>query len=131
MRIRLISADLAAEFDGILFERIQPRQGQRRCGWAQNRFQGEPFRIPCEESVMLLEGNATAEIDGERFELKPQDTTFIPANLPHRFINASQTERMKILRIDASVGATRTLIATGDTRPIDAEHGGALARQGL
>ncbi|CDX33903.1 conserved hypothetical protein [Mesorhizobium sp. SOD10] len=77
----------------------------------------------CEESVMLLEGNAIAEIDGERYELKPEDTTFIPANVPHRFINASRTERMKILWIYASVEATRTLIATGDTRRIDAEHG--------
>ncbi|RUV30958.1 cupin domain-containing protein [Mesorhizobium sp. M5C.F.Ca.IN.020.32.2.1] len=76
----------------------------------------------CEESVMLLEGNAIAEIDGERHELKPEDTTFIPANLPHRFINASKTERMKIFWIYASVEATRTLIATGDTRRIDAEH---------
>ncbi|TIY03399.1 MAG: cupin domain-containing protein, partial [Mesorhizobium sp.] len=30
---------------------------------------------------------------------------------------------MKILWIYASVEATRTLIATGDTRRIDAEHG--------
>ena len=79
-------------------------------------------RHNCEESVMLLEGNAL-EIDGERHRLKPQDTTFIPANLPHRFINASGTEPMKILWIYASVDATRTIVETGDTRTIDAEHG--------
>ena len=77
----------------------------------------------CEESVMLLEGKAIAEIDGERHDLEPRDTTFIPANLPHRFINASKTEPMKVLWIYASVDATRTLIETGDTRSIDAEHG--------
>ena len=77
----------------------------------------------CEESVMLLEGNAFVEIDGERHRLKPQDTTFIPAGLPHRFVNASGTEPMKILWIYASVDATRTIVATGDTRTIDAEHG--------
>lgn len=77
----------------------------------------------CEESVMLLEGHAFAEIDGERHQLKPQDTTYIPANLPHRFINASSTEPMKILWIYANVDATRTIVATGDTRTIDAEHG--------
>lgn len=76
----------------------------------------------CEESVMLLEGVALAEIDGERHALKPEDTTFIPANLPHRFINASDTEPMKILWIYASVDATRTIVATGDTRSIDDEH---------
>ena len=77
----------------------------------------------CEESVMLLEGHAIAEIDGERHALKPQDTTFIPAGLPHRFLNASDTEPMKILWIYARVDATRTIVATGDTRTIDAEHG--------
>jgi len=76
----------------------------------------------CEESVMLLEGNAIAEVDGERHVLKPQDTTFIPANLPHRFINASDTAPMKILWIYASVDANRTIVATGDTRSIDDEH---------
>jgi putative monooxygenase len=77
----------------------------------------------CEESVMLLEGNAIAEIDGERHALKPQDTTFIPAGLPHRFINASSSEPMKILWIYANLNATRTILETGDTRTIDAEHG--------
>lgn len=76
----------------------------------------------CEESVMFLEGNAIAEIDGERHALKPLDTTFIPADVPHRFINASSTEPMKILWIYASVDATRTIIETGDTRSIDEEH---------
>ena len=80
-------------------------------------------RHNCEESVMLLEGNAIAEIDGERHALKPQDTTFIPAGLPHRFINASSSEPMKILWIYASVNANRTIVETGDTRSIDAEHG--------
>jgi putative monooxygenase len=79
-------------------------------------------RHNCEESVMLLEGNAVAEIDGERHALKPLDTTFIPANIPHRFINVSETEPMKILWIYASVDANRTLIETGDTRSIDDEH---------
>lgn len=77
----------------------------------------------CEESVMLLEGRAIAEIDGKRHELKAQDTTYIPASLPHRFMNASNTEPMKILWIYASVDATRTIVETGDTRSINAEYG--------
>ncbi|RFC62772.1 cupin domain-containing protein [Fulvimarina endophytica] len=81
----------------------------------------------CEESVMLLEGHAIAEMGGERHELKPQDTTFIPANLPHRFINKSETKPMKILWIYASVDATRTIIETGDTRSIDDEHAARTA----
>lgn len=76
----------------------------------------------CEESVMLLEGNAILDIDGQEHVLKPLDTTWIPPNLPHRFRNLSATEPMKILWIYASTQATRTLTESGDTRPIAAEH---------
>jgi putative monooxygenase len=79
-------------------------------------------RHNCEESVVILEGRAIVEIDGKEFEVGPDDTTFLPANIPHRFRNASSTESMRILWIYASVDANRTLIATGDTRRIDEEH---------
>jgi quercetin dioxygenase-like cupin family protein len=76
----------------------------------------------CEESVVMLAGNAYLDIAGEVHELKPLDTTFIPPNVPHRFRNKSETEGMKILWIYASVNATRTLVDTGETRPVAAEH---------
>ena len=81
----------------------------------------------CEESVMLLEGDAFAEIDGVQYELKAGDISYIPANLPHRFVNRSSTEGMKILWIYGSVDATRTITATGDTRSIDDEHKAKVA----
>jgi quercetin dioxygenase-like cupin family protein len=77
----------------------------------------------CAESVMLLSGHACLDIDGHSHELKPLDTTFIPPNVPHRFRNLSATEPMKILWIYARADATRTLMATGETHPIAAEHG--------
>ena len=76
----------------------------------------------CEESVVLLAGRAYLDIDSEVHELEPLDTTFIPPNVPHRFRNMSETEPMKILWIYASPNATRTLVETGETRPIAAEH---------
>jgi putative monooxygenase len=76
----------------------------------------------CEESVMILEGRAVAEIDGVEHELGPHDTTWIPSDVPHRFRNASDTEPMRIFWTYASVDATRTLIATGETRAVSAEH---------
>jgi mannose-6-phosphate isomerase-like protein (cupin superfamily) len=54
--------------------------------------------------------------------LKPFDTTWIPPNVPHRFRNRSESEPMKILWIYASVAATRTLVETGETRSVSAEH---------
>ena len=80
-------------------------------------------RHNCEESVVILEGHAILEIDGHEFEVGPQDTTFLPANVSHRFRNASSMQSMRILWTYASVDANRTIVATGDTRRIDAEHG--------
>lgn len=76
----------------------------------------------CEESVMVLEGRAIAVVDGVEHELASHDTTWIPAGVPHCFRNASSTERMSIFWTYASIDATRTIIATGDTRSIDAER---------
>jgi quercetin dioxygenase-like cupin family protein len=76
----------------------------------------------CEESVMLLSGHAFLDIEDKTYELKPLDTTFLPANVSHRFRNKSDTEPMKILWIYASVNATRTLTDSGETRPVAAEH---------
>lgn len=76
----------------------------------------------CEESVMVIEGEAIAEIDGVQHHLKADDTTWIPANVPHRFINASD-KPMRIFWTYATIDATRTMIVSGETRTIDAEHG--------
>lgn len=76
----------------------------------------------CEESVMVLDGEAIAEIDGVQHRLGANDTTWIPANVPHRFINASDSQPMRIFWTYASIDATRTMIATGEERAIDAEH---------
>jgi quercetin dioxygenase-like cupin family protein len=76
----------------------------------------------CEESVMLLEGEAMLDIDGREHRLNPLDTTWIPPGLPHRFRNLSADRPMKILWIYASLDATRTLTETGETRAVSAEH---------
>ncbi|MES2186060.1 MAG: cupin domain-containing protein [Pseudomonadota bacterium] len=77
-----------------------------------------------EESVVLLEGAAIFDIDGQEIPVRRHDVTFIPPHVPHRFRNASPSEPMKILWIYGSMGATRTLVATGETRPIAAEAAG-------
>jgi len=77
----------------------------------------------CPESVMLLSGRAALEVEGGSHELKPYDTTFIAPNTPHRFRNLSDSEPMRILWIYARADATRTLLETGQTRPVALEHG--------
>ena len=76
----------------------------------------------CEESVILLEGEAFLDIAGEVHEVKAHDTTWIPPNVSHRFRNKSTTLGMKILWTYASPMATRTLTESGETRYIAAEH---------
>ena len=78
----------------------------------------------CEESVILLEGEAILDIDGAEHHLKPFDTTWIPPNLPHRFRNVSTDKPMKIFWTYASMNATRTQTDSGETRPVSAEHQG-------
>lgn len=76
----------------------------------------------CQESVVLMEGEALLDIDGQEFPVEPHQVTFIPANVDHRFRNRSTTKPMKILWIYASADATRTLTATGQTHFVSAEH---------
>lgn len=76
----------------------------------------------CEESVVLMEGEAILDIDGLEYQLKAHDVTFIPPNVSHRFRNLSKTNPMKIMWIYARTDATRTLTETGATAPVSAEH---------
>lgn len=76
----------------------------------------------CEESVTVLEGHAIAFIDGAEYWLEAGDTSWIASNVPHRFRNASDKAQMRILWTYASIEATRTLVATGETRLVAAEH---------
>lgn len=68
----------------------------------------------CDEQVSVIEGSAVAEVGDESFALTPFDTTFVPAGIPHRYINAGQTV-MRILWSYPHSHVTRTLTASGQT----------------
>jgi putative monooxygenase len=76
----------------------------------------------CEESVLVLSGNARVHIDGVETDVEPGFTTWIPTGVPHFFRNTSATEPMSIFWTYASTDANRTIVATGVTTRIDAEH---------
>lgn len=76
----------------------------------------------CEESILILSGHAIAVIGGTPHEMKVADASLVPAGVPHFFENASGVEPLRIFWTYASIEATRTLVASGETRPIAAEH---------
>ncbi len=71
----------------------------------------------CEESVVILEGEAAFEVGGEVIEMEVGDTTWVPADVVHRFFNRG-TGPMRILWTYGMVTANRTIAATGETFPI-------------
>jgi quercetin dioxygenase-like cupin family protein len=74
------------------------------------------------ESVMVIKGTAVVNVAGQEHLLNTYDTTFVPADIPHHFKNASATEEMRIFWTYGSIDATRTIIETGVTSRIDEEQ---------
>lgn len=77
------------------------------------------------ESVIVIQGHAIVDIGGVETPLSTFDTTFVPANIPHHFSNASDLEPMAIFWTYGSLDATRTMVGTGEHGRIDSEHGAA------
>lgn len=67
-----------------------------------------------EESVLILEGEAVAEIGDQRFDLVAGEATWVPAGVPHRFFNRGEG-RMRIYWVYGGRDVTRTITATGET----------------
>jgi quercetin dioxygenase-like cupin family protein len=73
-----------------------------------------PHRHNCDESVVVLEGEATAEVNGRVYRLGPGDTAFIRAGVPHRFMNRGD-RTLRFMWIYAAGHVTRTFVETGQT----------------
>jgi HTH-type transcriptional regulator, repressor for puuD len=67
-----------------------------------------------EESVLVLEGLATAQIGDESFDLLAGEATWVPAGVPHRFLNRGDS-LMRIYWVYGGRDVTRTITATGET----------------
>ena len=77
----------------------------------------------CEESVLIVSGQAQVEIDGTLHEASQTDVVWVPTGVSHRFSNPSSDMPLRIFWTYASADATRTLVDTGETRRVAVEHG--------
>lgn len=76
----------------------------------------------CEESVLVVSGEALVEIAGEVRPAKATDVVWVPAGIHHRFSNPSTDTPLRIFWTYASAEATRTLVASGEERRVAVEH---------
>ncbi|MFT4261887.1 MAG: cupin domain-containing protein [Nocardioides sp.] len=67
-----------------------------------------------EESVLILEGRATAQIGDDYFDLEVGDASWVPAGVPHRFFNRGDGV-MRIYWVYGGRYVTRTMTETGET----------------
>jgi HTH-type transcriptional regulator, repressor for puuD len=67
-----------------------------------------------EESVLVFRGEATAVIGDDRFDLEEGQATWVPAGVPHCFVNRGRTP-MTIYWVYGGRDVTRTIWATGET----------------
>jgi quercetin dioxygenase-like cupin family protein len=63
----------------------------------------------CEESVVILEGEALCEVEESSYRLSAFDAAYIPAGLKHRFSNAGE-DVLRILWIYGSIDMVRTYV---------------------
>ena len=67
-----------------------------------------------EESVLVFEGEATAVIGDDEFDLVAGQATWVPAGVPHCFRNRGEGS-MTIYWVYGGRDVTRTITATGET----------------
>jgi mannose-6-phosphate isomerase-like protein (cupin superfamily) len=70
----------------------------------------------------VVEGDAIVVIDGIEKPMAARDVSWVAAGVPHYFRNASTEKPLTSFWTYASIDATRTNVATGQTQPIAAEH---------
>lgn len=68
----------------------------------------------CTEQVTIIKGEAEVTVDGQTRRIGPLDTSFIPTDVPHRFLNVGDGDLM-ILWIYGARDVTRTFTETGET----------------
>lgn len=59
-----------------------------------------PYNQPHDEWVLLLDGGAVLEVDGEPVTLRPGDWLWLPAHTPHRVVRTLHATRWLAVHVD-------------------------------
>lgn len=77
---------------------------------------------PCEEVVIILDGEAMAEIDGAVTAVGRFDVSFVPPLMPHRFWNASARPMTMCYFYPLTDGLSRDPVNPDDAKGHEASH---------
>lgn len=67
------------------------------------------FRQGSDEWVVLLDGGAQLEVDGERVVLRPGDWVLLPAGTPHRLVHTDAGTRWLAVHAQEEPGGQHPL----------------------
>jgi putative monooxygenase len=73
----------------------------------------------CEETILVLEGEALVDLGGEVERLSPRDSTWVAAGVAHGLTNPGQRE-LTFVWMYPTIEPTRTIVSTGRTTRIAA-----------
>jgi mannose-6-phosphate isomerase-like protein (cupin superfamily) len=132
--IKAAEAPVVARGNGV---QTTPLVGERNCKGTRVSTGMTQFpigtKVPfhshnCDEQVMILDGEALVEVEGEpSARVAKHDTTYIPQGKSHRFVNVGDGPLL-ILWIYDSDNVTRTFTESGETVPHLSEYDKVAAK---
>lgn len=73
---------------------------------------------PAEAVIRILEGKGYSIVDGQRYDWEEGDVVCVPSGLPHRHVNASDTQLVRFLGVQAT--QLYELLGMGDVKTLEA-----------
>jgi transcriptional regulator with XRE-family HTH domain len=96
MQIRSPHGDLTYTRLSPGYSKVEVLEGMLEPGGCSSEL---PWSHPSEECAVVISGQLTVEVDGDRRELEPGDSCYFDSRLPHRYVNNSNTPMVFMLSV--------------------------------